>query len=63
MLIWSQEIMRICQLWTVRDHLDVEDIQEAPIFQRTLAHLYSEFNTPSYEHFRAAVQYVCFSAW
>jgi FtsZ-binding cell division protein ZapB len=51
-----EDILSICFKWSTTAHLDVEDIYAAPIFKRTLKHIWSEFNIPQFDHFRAAIQ-------
>jgi regulator of replication initiation timing len=54
----EQEILDVCLRWSGADHLDVEDIYEAPIFKTTLIHERTVFKSPGVEQFRDLLSYV-----
>lgn len=46
-----EEVLKICAQWTSTAHLDVEEIQAAPIFSQSLQLRWSEYERPGLEQF------------
>ncbi|THH22126.1 hypothetical protein EUX98_g8250 [Antrodiella citrinella] len=53
-----EDILRICFHWSTPAHLDVDDILKAPIFDKTLTPLWSQYNRPRRDQFRALLAFV-----
>ncbi|KAK7676898.1 hypothetical protein QCA50_020154 [Cerrena zonata] len=51
-----ESILSICQAWTSNAHLDVDDILNAPLFNRCLDLLWSDFETPGKKEFQGLLQ-------
>ncbi|TCD67572.1 hypothetical protein EIP91_012269 [Steccherinum ochraceum] len=46
-----EDVLRICLRWSSTAHLDVDEIAKAPIFQKTLTPLWSQYAQPGLKQF------------
>jgi hypothetical protein len=53
-----QDIISICSGWSGDLHLDVEDIQQIPLFEKSLKHVSTRFGPPKARHFRHTLEYM-----
>lgn len=53
-----QDIISICSGWSSELHLDVEEIQQVPLFEKSLKHVTTRFGPPKAKHFRRTLEYM-----
>lgn len=51
-----QDVLDICLQWSSPAHLDVDEITSAPIFEKTLNLVWSEYERPSFQQFAALLK-------
>ncbi|KAG1730054.1 hypothetical protein EDB19DRAFT_1741415 [Suillus lakei] len=53
-----QDIISICSGWSSDLHLDVEEIQQVPLFEKSLKLVSTRFGPPRAKHFKRTLQYM-----
>ncbi|KAG1847135.1 hypothetical protein C8R48DRAFT_732170 [Suillus tomentosus] len=53
-----QDIVSICSEWSSNLHLDVEEIQQVPLFKKSLKLVATRFGPPKAKHFRRTLEYM-----
>ncbi|KAG2040575.1 hypothetical protein BDR03DRAFT_949223 [Suillus americanus] len=53
-----QDIISICSGWSSDLHLDVEEIQQVPLFEKSLKHVSTRFGHPTAKYFRRTLEYM-----
>ncbi|KAG1886487.1 hypothetical protein F4604DRAFT_1646179 [Suillus subluteus] len=53
-----QDVISICSGWSSNLHLDVEEIQQVPLFEKSLKHVSTRFGRPTAKYFRRTLEYM-----